>query len=333
MPAMEYRYLGSTGMKVSSVGFGTMSFAGDADETTSEALFHRCREAGVNLFDCADVYNHGRSEEILGRLIAPCRDEVVLATKAYFPTSGDPNARGSSRYHLVRAVEASLRRLNTDRIDLFYLHRYDDVTPLEEVLRTVEILVQQGKILHPAVSNFSAWQTSRAIGVAARNGWAPVGCIQPMYNLVKRQAEVEILPMAHGEGIGVLPYGPLGGGLLAGKYGPGARPDTGRLVENKMYGVRYADASNYEIAGAFTAMAAELGHHPASLAIAWVASHPAVTAPLLGARNLDQLEPCLASADIEMSAELRDRISALSPAPPPATDRNEEASAHNYGSR
>lgn len=333
MLAMEYRYLGSTGVKVSSLAFGTMSFGGGADEATSAALFGRCRDAGINLFDCADVYNGGRSEEILGRLMADCRDEVVIATKAYFPTSKDPNARGSSRFHLVRAVEASLRRLNTDRIDVFYLHRFDDATPLEDVLRTVELLVNQGKILYPAVSNFSAWQTARAIGIAERNGWTPIACAQPMYNLVKRQAEVEILPMAHAEGIGVLPYGPLGGGLLSGKYGPDKRPDSGRLVENKMYGVRYEDAMNYEIAGAFTALAAEVGHHPASLAIAWVAGHPAVTAPLLGARNLEQLEPCLAAAAIDMTAELRDRIGDLSPSPPPATDRNEEKSAHNYGSR
>ena len=330
---MEYRFLGRSGVRVSQLAFGTMSFGGEADEATSRAMFERCREAGINLFDCADVYAKGASEEVLGRLIESCRDEVVITTKAYFPTGSDVNARGSSRFHLVRAVEASLRRLNTDRIDVFFLHRYDDVTPLEEVLRGIEQLVQQGKILYPAVSNFAAWQTARALGVAERYGWAPLVAIQPMYNLVKRQAEVELFPMAEAENIAVLPYGPLGGGLLSGKYSASSRPERGRIVDNAMYATRYGAQSNFDIAGAFTELARELGHHPVSLAIAWVASHPAGTAPLIGARNLDQLGPCLASVDIDMTPELRSRISALSPAPPPATDRNEETSAHNYGSR
>ncbi len=325
--------MGSTGVRVSGLAFGTMSFGGDADETTSGAMYRRCRDAGVNLFDCADVYVEGRSEEILGRLIAGHRDQVVLTSKAYFPTGEGRNDRGTSRYHLVRAVEASLKRLGTDRIDVYFLHRFDDVTPLEETLRGVEQLVQQGKILYPAVSNFAAWQTSKALGIAERHGWAKVTAIQPMYNLVKRQAEVELFPMAEAEGLAVFPYSPLGGGLLTGKYGVESRPEGGRLTTNKMYEVRYGTRAIYEIAEAFTALAAELGHHPVSLAIAWVASHPAVTAPLLGARNLEQLEPALAAAEITLDEETRARISALSPEPPPATDRNEERSEHNYGKR
>jgi aryl-alcohol dehydrogenase-like predicted oxidoreductase len=256
-----------------------------------------------------------------------------LATKGYFPTGSDGNARGSSRYHLVRAVEASLRRLNTDRIDLYFLHRFDDATVLEESLRTLEILVAQGKILHPAVSNFAAWQTARALGIAQRHGWAPVVCAQPMYNLVKRQAESEILPLCHAERLGVLTYGPLAGGLLSGKYGHTRRPERGRIVDVPMYATRYAGAHNFEIAEAFTAVARELGHHPATLAIAWVASHPTVTAPIIGARTLEQLEPCLAASSLRLSPEVRARIGALSPAAAPATDRNEEATEDNYGSR
>lgn len=330
---MQERFLGRTGVRVSMLGLGTMSFGGDADAEASAALFARARDAGINLFDCADVYAAGRSEEILGRLVAGCRDEVVLTTKAYFPTSNDPNARGSSRYHLVRAVEASLRRLGTDRIDLFFLHRMDDVTPLEESLREVERLVQAGKILYPAVSNFSAWQSARALGIAERHGWAPVAAVQPMYNLVKRQAEAEILPMCAAEGLGCIPYSPLGGGLLTGKYRRELRPAVGRLVDNAMYGVRYGAERDYEVAERFAAFAKERGLPQVALAIAWVASHPAVTAPLVGARNLAQLDACIAAAEIEMTAELREEISALSPAPPPATDRNEETSTHNYGRR
>jgi aryl-alcohol dehydrogenase-like predicted oxidoreductase len=330
---METTFLGRTGVRVSRVGLGTMTFGGEADEAESAAMFARAREAGVNLFDCADVYQKGRSEEILGRLVASCRDEVVLTTKAYFPTSRDPNGRGSSRYHLVRAVEASLRRLATDRVDVFFLHRMDDVTPLEETLRAVEMLVARGMVLYPAVSNFSAWQTEKALGIAARNGWAPIACTQPMYNLVKRTAEIEILPQAQAAGLGVLPYSPLAGGLLGGKYGVDRRPEAGRLIDNAMYRTRYGDRSSYEVAERFCALAAERGLHPVSLAVAWVASHPAVTAPLLGGRSVAQLQPALAGAEIAMTPELRAEVSALSPSPPPATDRNEEASPNHYGAR
>ena len=330
---METVLLGRTGVRVSKIAFGTMSFGGDADEEMSGRLFAHCRDAGVNLFDCADVYNGGRSEEILGRLVQGCRDEIVLATKAYFPTSKDPNARGSSRYHLVRSVEASLRRLGTDRVDLFYLHRFDDDTALDETLRAVDDLVRSGKVLYPAVSNFSAWQTQKTLGLAALLGLAPIVCTQPMYNLIKRQAEVEILPMAASEGLGVFPYSPLAGGLLSGKYGVGKRPETGRILDNEMYKARYGDAVVYELADGFAAIARELGTSPATLAVAWVASHPAVTAPLLGARNLDQLAPSLAAADFAMTPELRARISTLTPEPAPATDRNEEGRDRNEEGR
>ncbi len=330
---MRYEFLGRTGVRVSALGFGTMSFGKEADAAMAGRMFARCREAGINFIDCADVYNCGRSELILGRLLRGCRDEVVLTTKAYFPTGSDVNARGTSRYHLVRTVEASLRRLGTDRIDVFFLHRFDDITSLEETLRGVELLVQQGKIIYPAVSNFSAWQAARALGVAERFGWAPITCLQPMYNLVKRQAEVEILPFAQAEGLGVLPYSPLGGGLLTGKYRGGEHPEHSRFDENKLYATRYGAANNFAIAEEFCKLADARGVHPVTLAIAWVASHPAVTAPLIGARNLEQLEPALAAADFELSPELRAEISALSPQPPPATDRNEETSAHNFGAR
>ncbi len=330
---MEFRFFGRTGLRVSRLAFGTMSFGGEADEAASTALFARCRDAGVNFFDCADVYAKGRSEEILGRLITGCRDEVVVSSKAYFPTSADPNARGSSRYHLVRAVEASLRRLGTDRIDVFFLHRYDDATPLDETLRAVETLVQQGKILYPAVSNFAAWQAAKALAVADRLGSQPIVAMQPMYNLLKRQAEVELLPLALDAGLAVLSYSPLAGGILSGKYGKERRPEVGRLRENKMYQTRYAAPENFEIAERLNALAEEIGMHPATLAIGWVAAHPAITAPIVGARNLEQLEPCLAAGTTELAPEVVRRLGDLSPAPPPATDRNEERSEHNYGVR
>jgi len=330
---MEYTVLGNTGVKVSPLCFGTMSFGGIADEEMSAKMFQRCREAGINFFDCANVYQRGRSEEILGELIANCRDEVVITSKAYFPMGDDVNARGATRFHLMRAVEESLKRLDTDRIDVYFIHHFDDLTPLEETLRALDDLVQQGKILYPAASNFAAWQIAKALGISAKEGWAPFEVIQPMFNLVKRQAEVEILPLAASENLGVIPYSPLGGGLLTGKYGPQKRPKTGRLMENQMYQIRYGADWVYEVAQSFTDFARARGYDPVSLAVAWVGGHPAVTAPIIGARNVTQLEASLRAMEIEMTPELRAEIAALSPTPPPATDRNEEKTAINYGVR
>lgn len=330
---MKYRFLGSTGVRVSQVGFGTMSFGGDADEQTSTQLFQQCREAGVNLFDCADVYQKGRSEEILGKLIHDCRDEVVITSKVYFPTGDGPNDRGASRYHMLRSLEGSLRRLGTDRIDLYYVHRFDDYTAIEDVLTSLDIMVRDGKVLYPAVSNFAAWQVEKVLGTAARRGLVAPVAVQPMYNLVKRQAEVELLPMAEANNLAVFSYSPLGSGLLSGKYGTADRPRAGRLMENKMHQARYGDERVYEVAERFRELAAEWGYHPVSLALAWVGSHPAVTAPLIGARSPAQLEHALKSVEIELSEEQRSQISALSAAPPPATDRNEERTRHNFGAR
>jgi aryl-alcohol dehydrogenase-like predicted oxidoreductase len=327
---MEYRVLGRTGVKVSQMCFGTMSFERDADEETSAAMFHCCRDAGINFFDCANVYSAGRAEEILGRLIADCRDELVITTKVAIKTGDDVNASGLSRRHILMALEDSLRRLGTDRIDVYFFHKFDTDTPIEESLRAVDDLVRQGKVLYPAVSNWAAWQIAKALGISAREGLAHFECIQPMYNLAKRQAEVEILPLAQAEQLSVTPYSPLGGGLLTGKYGVEQRPENGRLVENEMYMKRYGPAEYYEIAERFTAHAQKRGVHPATLAVAWVMSHPAVTAPIIGARNVEQLESSLAAVEVEMTPEWRAEISALSIEPPPATDRLEEKSGIIY---
>ncbi|KPL76990.1 aldo/keto reductase [Ornatilinea apprima] len=330
---MEYRFLGKTGVRVSKLCFGAMSFAKDADEAESAALYRRCREAGINFFDCADVYSNGQSEEYLGRFIASERDQVVITSKVYFPSGAGVNDRGSSRYHIVRSVEGSLRRLNTDRIDVYFLHRFDDFTDLEETLRALDDLVRQGKILYPAVSNFAAWQVEKALGISAREGLARLVCLQPMYNLVKRQAEVELLPMAQAEGLGVIAYSPLGGGLLSGKYDQTHRPEDGRLMTNKMYMARYKDDWMYAAAGDLNAFARQNGWEPAALAVAWVMSHPAITAPIIGARNVRQLESSLKSLEIEMTTELRERVSAFTPEPPPATDRNDERDIDFMGKR
>ena len=318
---MKTKLLGRTGISVSELCFGTMSFGGDADEATSAAMYKAVRDAGINFFDCANEYNKGKSEEILGRLAKDHRDELVLTTKCFNPTGPDVNARGASRRHVVKAVEASLRRMQTDRIDVLFLHRFDAATPIDEMMRALEDMVRAGKVIYPAVSNWSAWQTQRAVDIQEREGWARLQVTQPMYNLVKRQAEVEILPMAAANGIGVIPYSPAAAGLLSGKYLGQA---SGRLKTNKMYEARYGEAWTFEVAEKYVALCKSRGLHPVSTAIAWVATHPAVTAPIIGARNLDQLKDSLASVDVKMTPELRAEMAELSRTPPPATDRLEE---------
>ena len=320
---MHYTLLGRTGVRVSTLCFGTMSFGSEADEQTSEAMYRRCRETGINFFDTANVYTAGRSEEILGKLMGGERDQLVLTSKVCGAMGSDINDRGLSRRHISTQVEASLKRLQTDRLDLYFVHNFDDDTPIDETLRALDHLVQQGKILYPCVSNWAAWQIAKALGISAREGLARFECIQPMYNLAKRQAEVEILPLAQSEQLGVIPYSPLGGGLLTGKYGVGKRPDSGRIIEKENYAKRYSLDVYYEVAERFTQCAADKGVHPVTLAVAWVKSHPAITAPIIGGRNLEQLAPSLAAADFEMDDALRDELSALSPTPPPATDRLE----------
>jgi aryl-alcohol dehydrogenase-like predicted oxidoreductase len=252
---MDYNYLGQTGLHVSQYILGTMTFGHEADASESKKMFHLARDRGINFFDTANVYTGGRSEEILGDLIKDCRQDVVVATKAYFPIGKGPNDRGGSRYHLIHAVEASLKRLKTDHIDVFYLHRFDEQTPLEETLRAVEFLVQSGKILHPAVSNFSAWQMVKALGIADKKSWSPICAIQPMYNLVKRQAEVEIFPAADVENLAVLPYNPLAGGLLTGKYFSGKADDASRLNAADMYRIRNMTEESVETAKKFVQFA------------------------------------------------------------------------------
>ena len=323
---MKTKLLGRTGVSVSELCFGTMSFGGDADEATSGAMYKAVRDAGINFFDSANEYNKGKSEEILGRLAKGHRDDLVITTKCFNPIREDVNARGGSRRHIVQAVEASLERLQTDRIDVLFMHRYDVATPIEETMRALEDLVRAGKVIYPAVSNWSAWQTQRAVDIQEHNGWSRLQVIQPMYNLVKRQAEVELLPMAAANGIGCISYSPAAAGLLSGKYFGQAptRENSGRLKTNKMYEARYGDAWMFEVAEKYTAFCKEKGLHPVSTAIAWVGTHAAVTAPIIGARNVEQLKDSLASIDVKMTPELRAEIADLSRTPAPATDRSEE---------
>jgi len=320
---MKYNFLGNTGIQVSFLCMGTMTFGREADEAASRAMFDLCRDAGINFFDCANVYSVGRAESILGELISDCRDELIVTSKFGGPMGDTLNAGGGSRRNLVASLEASLKRLKTDYLDIYFLHHLDEHTPLEETLRALDDVVAQGKVRYTGVSNLAAWQIAKALGVSAQNGWIRFHCVQPMYNLVKRQAEVEILPLAQSENLGVISYNPLGGGILSGKYGTDRRTEAGRLSKDDMYRKRYSEQWMYDGAMRFTQFAADNGYHPVSLAVAWVAHHPAITAPIMGARDVTQLKDSLQAADIEMSPDLYEAICQLTPTPPPATDRSE----------
>jgi aryl-alcohol dehydrogenase-like predicted oxidoreductase len=321
---MKFTTLGQTGVQVSQLCFGTMSFGGDADEAESGRMYKRCRDSGINFFDCADVYSAGAAETILGKLIKGHRDELVVTSKCVATMPGDINAKGGNRRHILKSVEDSLVRLGTDRLDVLFMHRWDPSVPLEETLRALEKCVADGKVLYVGASNYAAWQIAKGLGISAKNNWPRFDVIQPMYSLVKRQAEAEILPLAEAENLGVITYSTVGGGLLSGKYGRVDRPDQGRIISNPEYASRYREDWVYDVAEDFTAFAKSRGVHPVSLAVAWAGAHPGVTCPIIGARDLDQLEPSLRAIDIDMTSDLRSEIAALSRMPPPATDRLEE---------
>ncbi|WP_147803638.1 aldo/keto reductase [Alkalicoccus halolimnae] len=317
----NYRVLGNTGLRVSPLCFGTMSFGGVADKVESERMFHTALDHGINFFDCADSYSKGTAEEILGGCIQGRREDLVLTTKGFNPTGEAANDRGLSRKHLIRALDQSLDRLKTDYIDIYFLHNWDSATPIEETLETLDYLKRQGKILHTGVSNWAAWQISKSLGISAQKNLASFDVIQPMYNLVKRQAEVELFPMAEAENLGVISYSPLGGGLLTGKYED--EKQTGRLKEQELYTKRYRDAEYFDIARSFSAFAKEREWHPATLAVAWAAKHSAVTAPIIGARNVNQLQPSLDAMSFSLTDEDYHAVRKLSIEPPIATDRSE----------
>lgn len=302
-----------SGQPVSRYSFGTMQFGGNADEAESGALYAACREAGINFFDTAHVYNGGASERILGAPARGERDDVFIATKC-----GTDNV---ARPEVIHAqFKESRERLGLEVVDLLYIHQWDPVTPLEQSLGAIAGYVRSGAVRHVGVSNFAAWQVMKAEAIARELGFA-ITALQPMYNLVKRQAEVEILPMAVSEGFAVCPYSPLGGGLLTGKYAAGS---GGRLKDVQMYAARYAPEWMHEAAAKLAALAAEAGVHPATLAVAWVARHPGVWGPITSARSVGQLEPSLAAIGYQMDDDLYAKVSALTPTPPPANDRLEE---------
>ena len=297
-----------------TAAFGCMQFGGRADEAASRAMFDACLAAGVTHFDTAFGYTDGASETLLGRFAAPLRERLYIATKAGYDG-------GAGRANLLEQFNASRRRLRMDAVDLLYLHRFDPDTPLEETVETFARLQSDGLIRHIGLSNFAAWQVMKAQAIAARMG-TRIDAIQPMYNLVKRQVEVELLPMAADQRIAVFSYSPLGGGLLSGKYAAG---EEGRLSHDARYATRYGQPAMHAAASGLAALGAELGIAPATLAVAWVLANPLRPKPILSARSAAQLAPSLAALTLALDPDLYAPLSALYPAPPPATDRLEEA--------
>jgi aryl-alcohol dehydrogenase-like predicted oxidoreductase len=309
---MEYRKLGNSGTVVAAWCLGTMTFGAEADEATSHRIIDDYAAAGGNFIDTADVYAAGVSEEIVGRWLAAHPAEarrMVVATKGRFPMEPGPNGLGTSRRHLGDALDASLRRLGIERIDLYQLHAWDALTPIEETLRFLDDAVRAGKIAYYGFSNYLGWQLTKAVHLARAAGFTPPVTLQPQYNLLVRDIEHEIVPACLDAGLGLLPWSPLAGGWLAGKYRRDL-PPTGatRLGENpargmEAYGPRNAEARTWRIIDAVAAVAGARGVSPAEVALAWLVARPAVTSVILGARTTDQLAANLRATGLALAPE------------------------------
>ena len=307
---MDYRNLGRAGVKVSPLWLGTAYFGTRISEDTAVALVHAALDAGLNVVDTANVYSQpkGYSEKIVGRAIHDRRDQVVLATKVYNTMGDGPNDRGNSRYHIMEQVHASLRRLNTDRIDLYQLHRPDPDVPIEETLRTLEDLRSQGKILYFGTSKFAGWQLCEALWTSDRLGLAPIISEQPEYSLVERSIEAEVLPLTRKYGIGVVPFSPLGGGWLTGKYRRGeTAPTDSRFAGRGMDFGSDTYAATFDALESLESIAETKRVTLSQLALAWLLAQPGITAPIVGPRTLEQLQDNLGALEVTLTdGELAD---------------------------
>ncbi|HWI63264.1 MAG TPA: aldo/keto reductase [Symbiobacteriaceae bacterium] len=319
---MEYRNLGDSGLKVSRVCLGTMAFGRWIDEATSGRIIDTALEAGINFIDTANMYGKGQdtgnyaergmSETILGNLLGSRRERVVLATKVRHPMGPGPNDSGLSRGHMMSAVEASLRRLKTDYIDLYQCHSFDPETPLEETLRAMDDLVHQGKVRYIGCSNFAAWQIAKAHGISAREGLARFISVQPQYSLLVRNIEAELIPFCKSEGVGIMVYSPLGRGLLAGRYradGPLPEHSRGAAGERLLHALM--TDRNLQRVERFRTICAEWGLPMAQVAQAWVLQNPAVTTAILGASRPEQIADAVAAAALKLTDEQMKRLEDL----------------------
>ncbi|GAA2365850.1 aldo/keto reductase [Dactylosporangium salmoneum] len=321
----EYFLLGPTGLRVSPLGLGTMTFGAagwHAGEDAARAIFRRYLDRGGNFVDTADIYSGGAAEELLGRLIREtgARDRLVLATKFGGPTDPtDPNARGNGRKHMLAALDASLRRLGTDHVDVYWLHLWDRVSGPEEVMATFDALVRSGKVRAAGLSNVPAWWAAKAQTLARHRGWEPVAALQLEYSLIERTLEFEHLPAALDLGMSIVPWSPLGNGLLTGKYSRAIGPGAGRLAPDSGWPLPVdPDDRQWGIVDALRSVAADLGRSPAQVALRWLAGRPAVTGTLIGATTVEQLDANLAALSFGLPRELRERLDAAS-APPALT--------------
>ncbi len=316
---MEKRALGTSGPEVSVFGLGTMTFGQESDEATSHRILDRFVEAGGALIDTADVYSRGVSEEIIGRWLArrEAADGLVIATKARFAMSDDPADRGAGRAHLTRAVDASLRRLGVETIDLYQIHAWDPTTPVAETMEVLNGFVEAGKVRHLGVSNYLGWQLERAVQITEQHGWAPIVSLQPQYNLLARDIELELIPLCLDRGIGTLPWSPLGGGWLTGKYRRDERPTgASRLGEDPTRGVEAYDLRNtdqtWRIVEAVAAVGEQRGVAMGQVALNWLRRRPTVGSVLLGCRTVEQLDENLAALEWDLIDEEIDTLNQVS---------------------
>ncbi len=310
---MQYRKLGRTGLKVSAICLGTMIYGNQLGEAESVKIMERALGAGINFLDTADSYVQGRSEEIVGKALKGKRHAAVLATKVSFSMGPNINDRGLSRRHIMQAIEASLRRLDTDYIDIYYAHKPDHDTPIEETLRAMDDLVHQGKVRYIACSNFAAWQLGKAICVSDLHNLARFNCVSPPYNLLTRDIEYELLPCCASEGIGVCVYNPLAGGLLTGKYDLNKPPDKSNrfalpykfeeVVIGKMYRDRYWSEANFNAVASLSQIAREHGHSLPRFALAWTLANKTITSAICGASSPEQLDENIGAAEIKLTEE------------------------------
>jgi aryl-alcohol dehydrogenase-like predicted oxidoreductase len=315
---MEYVRLGATGLKVSRICLGMMSFGDPAtrkwalDEHDAEPIVRRAVEGGITFFDTADMYSNGVSEEITGHLLDKffqSRDDYVLATKVFNPMGPGPNDRGLSRKHILAGIDASLRRLGTDYVDLYQTHRWDHETPIEETMEALHDVVRAGKARYIGASSMYAWQFAKAQHVAERNGWTRFVSMQNYYNLVYREEEREMIPLCIDQGVGLIPWSPLARGLLAGNRGPGGEKRTVRANNDEFGDSLYTD-EDFAVADAVVEVAAGKGVRPAQVALAWLLSRPGLTAPILGATKVEHLEDALGAVDVALTEDEVKRVEA-----------------------
>ena len=308
---MEYRQLGRSGLRVSAIGLGTNQFGGKVDQAGVNNIIDAAIDLGINLIDTADGYTKGQSETTLGVALKGKWDKVVMATKVYNPTGDGPNDYGSSRYHIINGVDACLKRLQSEHIDLLQLHRYDATAPLDEVLRALDDLVSAGKIRYIGASNYMAWQLAEANSLAEQHGWTRFISVQNHYHMFERDIEREVLPYCKARNVGILPYFPLAGGFLTGKYRRGEAAPAGSRGESSPYVQKYMTDKNYDRVEALAAWAEERGRTMGELAHAWLLAHPEVSSVISGATKLEQIQANAASASWQLSKDDLDAVNKL----------------------